>query len=202
MAKKKQVGRKVEGWKAKNWYKVYVPEIFGRTYIGDTISSDAATVVGRVMGTTLGEIVQDYARQNVKLKIKITNVAGDAAYTDFIGHELTRDYLRSIVKRRMSRIDLIIPITTKDGKRVQLTTTCFTLSRANSSQVHSIRDTMTNYLITHAGENDFNTIVKEIVSGDLAKELHKSIKEIYPIRRVEIIKSEVQEIKQEMAVPA
>jgi ribosomal protein S3AE len=26
---KKQIGRKVEGWKAKSWFKVYVPEIFG-----------------------------------------------------------------------------------------------------------------------------------------------------------------------------
>ncbi|HOC84089.1 MAG TPA: 30S ribosomal protein S3ae, partial [Methanoculleus sp.] len=28
MARKKQVGRRVEGWKAKKWYRVYVPETF------------------------------------------------------------------------------------------------------------------------------------------------------------------------------
>ncbi len=202
MAKKKQVGRKVEGWKAKSWYKVYVPEIFGRTYIGDTISSDPATVMGRVMNTTLGEIIQDYAKQHVKLKIKVTNVAGDAAYTDFIGHEIARDYLRSMVKRRASRIDLILPVTTKDGKKVQLTTTCFTLSRANSSQVHSIRQTMSQHLAAHAAELELNAFVKEIVSGDLAKELNKMVKEIYPVRRVEVVKSEVQELKPVMAVAA
>ncbi len=37
MAKKKQVGRRVEGWKAKSWYKVYVPDNLGKMYIGDTI---------------------------------------------------------------------------------------------------------------------------------------------------------------------
>ncbi|MDI6719227.1 MAG: 30S ribosomal protein S3ae [Methanomicrobiales archaeon] len=195
MAKKKQIGRKVEGWKAKSWYKVYVPEIFGRTYIGDTISSDPSTVMGRVMNTTLGEIIQDYAKQHVKLKIKVTNVAGDAAYTDFVGHEIARDYLRSMVKRRASRIDLIMPVTTKDGKTVQLTATCFTLSRANSSQVHSIRQTMSQHLAAHAAERELNVFVKEIVSGDLAKDLNKLVKGIYPVRRVEIVKSEVQEPK-------
>lgn len=39
MAKrKKQVGRRVEGWKAKNWYKVYAPEYFDRAYLGETIA--------------------------------------------------------------------------------------------------------------------------------------------------------------------
>ncbi|MFA6672731.1 MAG: 30S ribosomal protein S3ae, partial [Methanoculleus sp.] len=30
MAKKKQVGRRLEGWKAKKWYRVYVPDAFGK----------------------------------------------------------------------------------------------------------------------------------------------------------------------------
>ena len=49
MARKKQVGRRVEGWKAKSWYKVYAPENLGKAYLGDTIANDAESVVGRVM---------------------------------------------------------------------------------------------------------------------------------------------------------
>ena len=44
MAKKKQVGRRVEGWKAKSWFKVYTPDNLGKAYIGDTIASDVETV--------------------------------------------------------------------------------------------------------------------------------------------------------------
>ena len=62
MAKKKQVGRRVEGWKAKNWYQVFAPENLGKTYIGDTIANDPENVVGRVMQTTLGEIINDYCK--------------------------------------------------------------------------------------------------------------------------------------------
>ncbi|MFA5269734.1 MAG: 30S ribosomal protein S3ae, partial [Methanoregula sp.] len=47
MAKKKQVGRRVEGWKAKSWFKVYVPDNLGKAYIGDTIANDAESVKGR-----------------------------------------------------------------------------------------------------------------------------------------------------------
>jgi len=64
----------------------------------------------------LSEIINDYSRQNVKMRFKIANVAGDSAYTEFVGHEVARDYLRSMIKRRTSRIDCHIPITTKDGR--------------------------------------------------------------------------------------
>jgi small subunit ribosomal protein S3Ae len=202
MAKKKQVGRRVEGWKAKSWYKVYVPEVFGKSYIGDTISSDPDTVVGRVLETTLGEITQDYSKQHIKLRVKVQNVAGDAAYTEFQGHEMTRDYLRSMVKRRTSRIDLVMPLVTKDTRNLQVTTTCFTLSRANMSQVHSIRLVMQDYIVKHAAETEFQTLVKEIVAGDISKELLKLVKGIYPVRRVEVIKSKVEEPKAEAVAAA
>jgi SSU ribosomal protein S3AE len=192
MVKKKQIGRKVEGWKAKSWYKVYVPEVFGKTYMGDTIANEPEKVVGRVISTTLGEVTQDYAKQQIKLRLRITNVAGDAAYTDFAGHEVTRDFMRSLVKRKTSRIDSILPVTTKDGKIFRVTVTCLTLSRANLSQVHAIRDTLSSFVRAYAAQINHDAFIKDMVSGEIAKELLKQIKTIYPIRRVELIKSKVE----------
>jgi small subunit ribosomal protein S3Ae len=192
MVKKSQIGRKVEGWKAKAWYRIHVPEVFGKSYIGDTISSDPATVNGRILQTTLGEIIQDYTKQHIKIRVKVTGVAGDSAYTEFVGHELTRDYMRSMVKRRTSRIDTILPVTTKDGKVLRITMTCLTLTRANLSQVHAIRSAMTRFLQAYAAQREFPAFVKEMVSGEITKELFKLVKPIYPVRRVEIIKSRVE----------
>ncbi len=192
MVKKKQAGRRVEGWKAKSWYKVYTPENLGKAYIGDTIANDAESVVGRVMNTTLGEITNDYAKQNVKMKFRVSNVAGDAAYTEFIGHELTRDYLRSLVKRRTSRIDCHIPITTKDGKKLLLTVTCYTLIRANDSQIHAIRHTITSQVLATLPAGDMEQLLTGIINGEISKELFKSVKTIFPVRRVEVIKSKVE----------
>jgi small subunit ribosomal protein S3Ae len=201
MVKKKQIGRKVEGWKAKSWFKVYVPDLFGKTYMGDTIANDPEKVMGRIISTTLGEVTQDYAKQQIKLRLKITNVAGDAAYTEFAGHEVTRDFMRSLVKRKTSRIDSILPVTTKDGKRMRVTVTCLTLSRANLSQVHAIRDVLSSYVRSYAAQVNHDAFVKEMVSGEVAKELLKQIKTIYPIRRVEIIKSKVESTAPEVLAP-
>lgn len=191
MAKRKQVGKRVEGWKAKSWYKVYGPEAFGKAYLGDTISADPEKVAGRVLQTTLGEISHDYGKQHIKMRFKINNVAGDAAYTEFVGHEITRDYMRGLVKRKTSRIDSIVLTNTKDGKKVRVTVTCFTINRAENSQIHAIRGTIMKNLLDTAAQNTFDEFSKMIVSGDLAKETFKAIKTIFPVRRVEVIKSKV-----------
>jgi small subunit ribosomal protein S3Ae len=194
MAKKKQVGRRVEGWKAKSWFKVHTPDNLGKAYIGDTIANDAESVVGRIMTATLGEIVNDYAKQHVKMSFKIATVTGDAAYTEFVGHEVTRDYLRSLVKRRSSRIDCIVPVTTKDNKKVRLTICCYTFARANISQEHALRSAITQAIAVQAQAWDLNTLLNGIVSGEISRDLFKAIKTIYPTRRVEVIKSKVEQV--------
>jgi small subunit ribosomal protein S3Ae len=194
MAKKKQVGRRVEGWKAKSWFKVHVPDNLGKAYIGDTIANDAESVVGRIMTATLGEIVNDYAKQHVKMSFKIATVTGDAAYTEFVGHEVTRDYLRSLVKRRSSRIDTIVPVTTKDNKKVRLTICTYTFARANLSQEHAIRNAIVKAVAVQAQAWDLTTHHHGIVSGEISRDLFKAVKTIYPTRRVEVIKSKVEQV--------
>ncbi|MDD4138551.1 MAG: 30S ribosomal protein S3ae [Methanoregula sp.] len=194
MAKKKQVGRRVEGWKAKSWFKVHVPDNLGKAYIGDTIANDAESVVGRIMTATLGEITNDYAKQHVKMSFKIQNVTGDSAYTEFVGHEVTRDYLRSLVKRRSSRIDCIVPVTTKDDKKVRLTICCYTFARANISQEHAIRNAIAQAVAVQSQAWDLTTLLNGIVSGEISRDLFKAVKTIYPTRRVEVIKSKVEQV--------
>jgi small subunit ribosomal protein S3Ae len=194
MAKKKQVGRRVEGWKAKSWFKVHVPDNLGKTYIGDTIANDAESVVGRIMTSTLGEITNDYAKQYMKMSFKIATVTGDSAYTEFVGHEVTRDYLRSLVKRRSSRIDTIVPVVTKDGKKVRLTVCTYTFARANLSQEHAIRAAIMQTIAAQAGSWDLTTLVNGIVSGEISRDLFKAVKTIYPTRRVEVTKSKVEQV--------
>jgi len=205
---KKQVGRRVEGWKAKSWFKVHVPDNLGKAYIGDTIANDAESVVGRIMQATLGEITNDYAKQHIKMHFKVANVTGDAAYTEFVGHEVTRDYLRSLIKRRSTRIDCLVPIVTKDGKKVRLTISCYTLARANVSQIHAIRNAIASNVQAQAQAWDLNTLVNGIVGGEISRDVFKVVKALYPVRRLEIIKSKVEPIvaaepaREEAAAPA
>jgi small subunit ribosomal protein S3Ae len=188
---RRQTRKKAEGWKAKKWYDVVTPEIFGKMSIGSTPADDPAKLVGRVMDTTLGELTNDLGKQNVKMHFKVNEVSGESAHTRFTGHELTRDYLRSLVKRRTSLVESNIIVTTKDGFKVHLKPMSLTIKRAGSSQIKAIRDIMNGTLRERANDLDYEQFIHEVVLGKLASDIYKKSKIIYPLRRVEISKTKI-----------
>lgn len=188
---RRQTRKKAEGWKAKSWYDVVTPEIFGKMSIGSTPTDDPAKLVGRVMDTTLGELTNDLGKQNVKMHFKVNEVSGESAHTRFTGHELTRDYLRSLVKRRTSLVESNIIVTTKDGFKVHLKPMALTIKRAGSSQIKAIRDIMNATLRERGKELNYEQFIHEVVLGKLASDIYKKSKIIYPLRRVEISKTKI-----------
>jgi small subunit ribosomal protein S3Ae len=183
--------RKAESRKVKQWYKVISPEMFGRNPVGETIANDPNRIIGRVIETTLGDLTNNFSKQNTKLRFRVDRVAGDSAYTRFLGHEMTTDYIRSLVKRRTSRIDSIIDVTTTDGYQVRVKPSCFTVKRARANQVKSIRELSRQVVLTKAVGLDLNQLIQEVVLGKLSLDIYKEAKTVYPLRRVEVRKTEI-----------
>ncbi|TGC10586.1 30S ribosomal protein S3ae [Methanolobus halotolerans] len=188
----KKVQRKLDKWKSKSWYNVETPEFISRTNIGVTPAENPEQLIGRVVETTVGEIANDFTKHNTKLKLEINDVNGDVANTRFIGHEITTDYLRSIVKRQTSRIDTNLDVTTRDGYLIRVKPICFTVKRARTSQIKGIRDVMDRIVKERAGELTFEQFIEEAIMGKLSANIYRNAKNIYPLRRVEIRKTEVK----------
>jgi small subunit ribosomal protein S3Ae len=187
----RKAAKKVDAFRAKNWYQVLAPAEFNRANIGETLADEPEKMIGRIMESTLGDITGDWAKQNTKMIFKIEEIGGNSAYTTFIGHEMTKDYMRSLVKRRTSKIDANLVVTTKDGYKLRLKPLVFTVKRARTSQIESIRKIMLDIVIKRSKELTFNELVSEVVNGKVSAEVYKATKNIYPLRRVEIGKSEV-----------
>jgi small subunit ribosomal protein S3Ae len=183
--------RKADSRKAKQWYKVISPEMFGRSPVGETVAYDPEKVVGRIIETTLGDLTNNFSKQNTKLRFRVNRVAGDSAYTKFVGHEMTTDYIRSLVKRRTSRIDSIIDVATTDGYQVRVKPSCFTVKRARANQVKSIREISRNVIIEKAKGLDLNQLIQDVVNGKLSLDIYKEAKMVYPLRRVEVRKTQI-----------
>jgi len=183
--------RKADSRKAKQWYKVVSPDMFGRSPFGETIANDPERVVGRIVETTLGDLTNNFSKQNTKLKFRVDSVAGDSAYTKFVGHEMTTDYVRSLVKRRTSRIDAIVDVTTTDGYQVRIKPSCFTVKRARANQVKSIRELSKRVIIEKSKSLDLNQLIQDVVQGKMSLDIYKEAKMIYPLRRVEVRKTEI-----------
>lgn len=187
----RKIQRKLDKWKSKKWYAVEIPKFMGSNRIGFTPTSDPGNLIGRVVETTVGELTNDFSKHNIKLKLEINDVVGDVAHTSFIGHEITTDYLRSIVKRQTSRIDANLDVTTKDGYKITVKPSCFTVKRARTSQIKGIREEMNKIVIKRASEVKFEQFVEEAIIGKLSANIYRQAKHIYPLRRVEIRKTQI-----------
>jgi len=199
---RKKVQRKLDGWKSKEWYNIEAPAYLNRAVVGTTMAGDPGLLVGRNVETTVGELTNDMTKNNTKVILRINNVVGDVATTDLMGHELTTDYVRSIVKRQTSRIDANIEVRTKDGFVIRVKPTCFTIKRARSSQMQAIREMMVDIVKKRASETDFETFMQEAILGRLSAAIYRQAKFIYPLRRVEIRKTQVEAMPAAAPAPA
>ncbi len=191
MAKAKARRRVRDTWKEKSWYTIKTPVNFEDKEIGETPAKDAKLLIGRGVEVTMRELTGDFSKQYIKLRFEIDNVAGEVANTKFTGHKTTTDYVRSMIRRGTSRIDASTIATTKDGRKIKLQVLAVTVRRAKSSQQKYMRKIIEDLLVEAAAEKSFDELIKVVVNGNLASEIYHNAKKIYPLKRVEIIKSKV-----------
>jgi len=185
--------------RGKRWYTIFAPEQYDRAELGQTVADEPEKVIGRTIETTLGEITDDAGANNTKLTFKITDVGSDSAYTEFIKHELTRDYLRSLVRRGASKVDATITVLTTDDHRVRIQPVAFTTKKADRSQEQAIRRIMIDIIEEAAAERDFQSFVDSAVEGRLSSAIYGEAKTVYPLRRVEIQKLTLEARPEEVA---
>ena len=183
----------------KRWYTVMAPEMFDRAELGETPADEPEQVYDRTIETTLGELQNDPSENNTKLTFQITDVGSDTAYTDFIKHELTRDYLRSLTRRGTSKVDAFVTVLTTDDYRVQVQPVAYTTKSADHSQERAVRKTMVDLVEEAAAERTFEGLIDSIVEGRLSSAIYNEAKTIYPLRRVEIQKTRLEAQPEEVA---
>ncbi len=188
MSKRRRIRDK---WRSKKWYTVVTPEYFGSVEIGSVPADDPEKLIGRTVESTLYDITEDFAHQYLKIYFKIVDVEGRRALTIFKGHEYSRDYLRSLVRRRTTRVDEIVNVTTKDGYKLRVSACAFSLNRIKTSQEKKIREIMRKILQEKTASLTFDQIVQEAVLGKIASDIYNEAKKITPLRHVGIRKSKL-----------
>lgn len=180
-------------WKSKEWYKVIAPEMFDNKIIAETLTDKSGKLIGRRVETTLHDLVGDISKGHIKLKFQIRDIRGNDAITKFIGHDLTSDYIRRQVRRKKSKLDGVFNVITKDLYKIRIKPMAVTDRRIQNAQLTLIRNAMNEYLTKDGKKKTFTDLIKEMLSGEMGMNLFKNCKHIYPIKRVEIRKSEVIE---------
>ena len=178
-------------WRRKEWYDIILPRYFGETKVGETPSDDPEKVQGRVFETTLAAITGDFSQEYMKMYFQVDEIEGHVARTVFKGHEYLRDYLRSLVRRRSTKVDGFFRVYTKDGYRVKVVVTALTQRRIQTSKEVAIRKVMTAIVLDKAENLTYDQLAHEMVLGKLASDVYNEAKNVCALRHVGVRKSEL-----------
>jgi small subunit ribosomal protein S3Ae len=177
--------------KAKEWYSIIAPKIFGEIEIGKTMSSDPDKLVGRRIKVSLMELMNDYGKYYVKFIFRIQKVEGTKALTDFDGSEIMQDYISRMIFRRVRRIDTVQDLQTKDGFKIRVKGLAIISRRIKSSIMGKIRNQIREMVKEEVENSNFEDFVDQIISDELKGKILRAARQTYPVRNFEIRKTEI-----------
>jgi len=165
---------------------------FGNAPIARIPLTDLEKPGGRVIETTLYDILkQDPQHYAFRLFFQIEKVEGETAHTIFKGHEYSREFLRSLIRRGSSMADLIKDYTTKDGYVARVYCTALSQGKMNSSKKHDLRLIMDAVIKDRAASLTYEQFAQELVLQKVASDVYNEAKKVTHLRHVGVRKSKL-----------
>jgi len=186
----KKGGKIRDKWRDKRWVTVHAPNVFNNQSIAYIPITDEEHVKGRVIECTLFDLWHTDPQQHaIKLYFQIDRVEGEDAYTHFKGHEYAREFLKSLVRKGSSMVNLIKDYTTADGYTFRVYSIAFTQRRINSSKKHDIRMVMDRVLSNEIPKLSIDQFIQAVVGPKLNADIHRNVKDVIDVRFVAVWKS-------------
>jgi small subunit ribosomal protein S3Ae len=186
-----QARKTKDRWKSKQWFKLTAPGAFNNAILAETLSDEGEKVLGRTVEVTLNELTGDMKQMHIKLSFQVKEVVDLQAKTQFVGHSMTSDYVRRLVRRGNTRIPGVFDVETTDGSRVRVKPFAVTDRRCQTTQNMAIRAIMGAAIEESAKKNNLSGFLADVLQGGLSERMHNAARKIHPVRRIEIAKTEI-----------
>ena len=191
----KRKSRVVDKWKLKSWYTIKAPEIFEGKEIGQLISSDEENLKNRVIRIGLGEITGSFTSSTAYTSVvfRVNGISGKQVTTQYIGHELAQSYIKTLLRRRRSIIYNVADVKTSDGKTLRIKSVAVTAFKVSEAIRKDLRAAISENIKSLGSEMALNALVQEVLFGKFAAKVFGKVKNLTPMRRMEIRKTELIE---------
>lgn len=171
--------------KKKEWFQLVAPPMFNSLPLGETMITDPARLVGRIVAVNLSNITNELKQQSINIRFRVVALQDKNAHTEVIGYELSPSAIRRLVRRSATRIDDSQVFETADKKTVKLKPFLVTKAFVRGSAAKAIRKNMIELLKKEISKANYESLVKSLISNKLQITLKSQLSKIYPIRSVE-----------------
>lgn len=178
--------------KKKTWYQIHAPDLFGKAVIGETLVEDSSALLGKHIDLSLLILTGDMKKQNTLVSFVVDHIAENKGFTRIVGYHVMPSSMKRMMRRGRTRVDASFVCVCKDGVKVRLKPFIMTAYATNRSTAAKLRNVVSVFLATYAATQEYNTLVKDIVSGKLSGYITFVGRKVYPVFTAGIRTLEVQ----------
>ena len=179
-------------WKAKRWYTIRAPRTpWSFRVIGETLAEEPEQLIGRNYEVIQNELDGDFSKMHVKVVFRVTDVLGNDAITEFVGHELLKDHVRRQVRRDRGKIDDTIDVVTEDGYYVRFKPLMISRARIKASQKQQMRTLAREVILTTGATSTWFSLQASMLDGTLETKIKDAVSKIQPVRTVVIRRTQL-----------
>jgi len=185
MAKKKATLKIKKG--KKKWFTVLAPAIFNNIEIGEITAYEPNDIIGRHIEVSLRDITNSPKSGGNKICFRIINLQGEKANTEVLKSFMLDSFIQRINRRFNERFISVISIKAKDASlKLKLQ---FLVQKKISNKIRaSLLAESEKELASNIANISADSIFSAGFQQNLATNLKKTLKKIYPIEQVIIWK--------------
>ena len=183
MARRKT--RVKDKWREKRWITVLAPDSFNNVPVAYVPITDDESAIGRVIDVTLFDILKgDQSQHQYKIFFQIDKIQGDRATTIFKKYEYAKEFLRSMIRRGSSKINLVIDAKTKDGYIFRLKVLILTHRQLNTSRQNALRLIAQDVIQKTVPQMTIDQFVQATCYGKINSDIMAAAKKLIRVRHV------------------
>ncbi len=172
--------------KKKVWYEIIAPREFNSLSIGETMSFNPDSLIGRKINLNLMSLTRNIKKQNMRVKFEIKQVKDGKALTELVSYNLIPAYVKRVVRTGRSKVGDSMQYSTKDGVKVKVKPLVLTKNIVTRSIVKSLRKESRKFLKEFTEKQDYDGFVSSVLSYGIQRNLRDYLKKICPIAICEI----------------
>lgn len=128
------------------------------------------------------------------LTFRIKDVSDSGASTILIGHSISPSFIKTFARRGKSLIHQVIDEKTKDNENLRLKIIAVTGAGVSENTKRNLREAIRDETKKAIAEKNFDEVIQDVIYGRVSSKLFTRLKQITKMRRVEVRKSEREEI--------
>lgn len=177
----------------KSWHPIIAPALFNKQVLGQSLVGEASQLLNKAVLANAMGLTGDMKRQHVTIKFKVTSIREGQGLTSIESYEVNPAYIKRMVRRNKSKLDLSFLAMTKDNVKLRVKPVLLTKNMATGSACAGIRKKTQEFLVRQFKTMVFEDIIRDLLMNKLQNAVRGEVKKVYPVKTVEMKMLSIEE---------